>query len=98
MIQQHQTYKGRIVYISFRTIHFYLAMSLRIKELLPSGSTYILCAAVSDFIPESTPDHKIHTSDKLDLKLIGSPKILGRLVREDVLTVSFKLETDEQKL
>ena len=97
-IEQHKTYKNRIIYVPFKTIHYYLIMSLRIKELLTAGSTYILCAAVSDFVPESTPDHKIQTSDRLELKLKGSPKILGRLVREDVLTVSFKLETDEQKL
>lgn len=53
---------------------------------------------MSDFVPEQTPDHKIQTSEKLDLRLKSSPKILGRLVREDVLTVSFKLETDQAKL
>lgn len=97
-IEQQQAYKERILYVSFKTIHFYLAMALCIKQLLPANSTYILCAAVSDFVPEHTPDHKIQTSAELELKLKGSPKILGRLVREDVLTVSFKLETDEPKL
>lgn len=69
-----------------------------IKDLLPTGSVFILCAAVSDFVPEETPENKIQTSDKLELKLKGSPKLLGQLVRKDVLTVSFKLETDDAKL
>lgn len=97
-LEQQQLNRFFILYLDFRTIFFYLYGSLIIKDLLPAGSIYILCAAVSDFVPEETPENKIHSSEKLELKLKGSPKILGQLVRKDVLTVSFKLETDDGKL
>jgi phosphopantothenoylcysteine synthetase/decarboxylase len=42
-------------------------MTLAIRDQLPAGSIYILCAAVSDFLPKQTPSHKIHTSDRLEL-------------------------------
>lgn len=58
----------------------------------------ILCAAVSDFIPEEISEHKIQTKDNLELKFRNSPKILGHLVDQRHLTVSFKLETDPFKI
>ena len=65
---------------------------------MPKNSIVILCAAVSDFIPKEIPTHKITTSEELNLSLDHSPKILGKMTSEDLLTVSFKLETDPDKL
>lgn len=53
-----------------------------------------MCAAVSDFIPEEISQHKIHTQDNLELRFKNSPKILSKMVNDQHLTVSFKLETD----
>jgi phosphopantothenoylcysteine synthetase/decarboxylase len=51
----------------------------------------ILCAAVSDFIPSIVSEHKIQTQEKLQLSFISPPKILGQLVDNRHLTISFKL-------
>jgi phosphopantothenoylcysteine synthetase/decarboxylase len=66
-IQMKQKYEASIIYLPFKTIHYYLHMTLAIRDQLPAGSIYILCAAVSDFLPKQTPSHKIHTSDRLEL-------------------------------
>lgn len=69
----------------------YLNGILEIKKYLPSKSIIILCAAVSDFIPKDVPTHKITTSHELNLSLGNSPKILGRMTDQKILSVSFKL-------
>ena len=90
--------KDLLLMIPFSSIYMYLNGILEIKKYLPKKSIVILCAAVSDFIPKKIPTHKITTSEELNLSLENSPKILGKMTSEDLLTVSFKLETDPDKL
>ena len=84
--------------LPFKSIYAYLNGILYAKEVLPEKAIIILCAAVSDFIPETMAEHKIQTTDVLDYRLVNAPKILGKMSGEKHLCVSFKLETDKEIL
>lgn len=67
----------------------------------PQADIAILCAAVADFSPKNTEDHKIKR-EKDDLSLQLRPthdiaKALGEQKRSDQLLVGFALETDHEE-
>ncbi len=67
-----------------------------------NSNVAILCAAVADFAPEQTADHKIKKQpgqDTLTLTLQRTPDIaeaLGRTKKDGQLLVGFALETDHE--
>lgn len=68
----------------------------------PTCHAAILSAAVADFRPDHTADHKIkkqNDQDGMTLHLVQNPDILaslGRMKRDDQLLVGFALETDNE--
>ena len=80
-----------ILFLPFKSIYFYLEGILSLVKILPHKSIMIFCAAVSDFIPKEVAEHKIQTKNEMALELCSSPKILGQMVDEKKLCVSFKL-------
>ena len=87
-------YSERILLLPYTSIYVYLEGIISLKQIMPNKSILIFCAAVSDFIPEEVAEHKIQTQTKLSINLVSSPKILGKMVSENHLCVSFKLETN----
>ena len=70
-------------------------------SLFPSCQAAILSAAVADYRPEQTADHKIKKQgdEGLTLRLVQNPDILatlGSLKRPDQILVGFALETDNE--
>lgn len=67
----------------------------------PQADIAILCAAVADFSPKNTEDHKIKRGkDDLSLQLRPThdiAKALGEQKRSDQLLVGFALETDHEE-
>jgi phosphopantothenoylcysteine synthetase/decarboxylase len=84
--------------LPFSTIYMYLNGIIEIKKHLPTKSTIILAGAVSDFIPLELPTHKMTTTNNINLELCSVPKILGDMTDPEMLCVSFKLETDVEKI
>lgn len=83
-------------------IHYLHEISIVMNKMAPKGILY-LAAAVSDFyIPTSNlVTHKIDSVEPLNLTLQVVPKFLHPLVKywvPDGFIVSFKLETDQNKL
>lgn len=65
----------------------------------PDCDAAILCAAVADFTPEITSDHKIKREGDLTLRLKPTPDIaaaLGKIKRKDQKMVGFALETNDE--
>lgn len=71
------------------------------QKLYPEMDSAILCAAVADFTPETTADHKIkREGDDLVLRLKPTHDIaasLGKIKREDQTLVGFALETNDEE-
>lgn len=70
-------------------------------HLYPSCMAGILCAAVADFTPKETADHKIkREGDELTLQLCPTQDIaaaLGRMKQADQRLVGFALETNDEE-
>lgn len=70
-------------------------------QLFPCCQAAILSAAVADYRPEHTADHKLKKQgdNGMDLHLVQNPDILatlGRMKQPDQLLVGFALETDNE--
>lgn len=70
------------------------------KDVFPNTNISILSAAVADFTPEETADHKIkREKDDLVLKLKPTTDIaatLGKMKKEGQLLIGFALETNNE--
>lgn len=97
-IEDFNKHKDDLLLIPFSSIYSYLNGIKMLKQSLPVHSILIMCAAVSDFIPKEVSPHKIQTTEQLSLDLISVPKMLGEMKGGEHLCVSFKLETDVEKL
>ncbi|CAI2347833.1 unnamed protein product [Caenorhabditis sp. 36 PRJEB53466] len=104
ILSEKLKFEKKILYISFKTFDQYMAKLEQIcKHLNPLGSKALiyLAAAVSDFVVTQLPTHKIASNVQLNLGLSVAPKVIERVVNHYVpnaYIVSFKLETDEEKL
>ena len=71
-------------------------------SLFPSADAAILCAAVADFTPETTSEHKIKRegSGGLIINLLPTQDIaaeLGKIKKTNQILVGFALETDNEE-
>lgn len=106
LLKSYRESKDRLLSIGFVEladyIHYLHQISIVMNELAPK-SIFYLAAAVSDFYipPNNLSTHKIHSDEPLRLTLQLVPKFLHPLVKywaPDTYVVSFKLETEPEKL
>lgn len=106
LLRCYRESKDRLLSIGFVEladyIHYLHQISIVMNQLAPKSILY-LAAAVSDFYipPSNLSTHKINSDEPLKLTLQLVPKFLHPLVKywvPDAYVVSFKLETDPDKL
>lgn len=106
LLKCYRESKDRLLSIGFVEladyIHYLHQISIVMNQLAPKSILY-LAAAVSDFYipPNNLSTHKINSDEPLKLTLQLVPKFLHPLVKywvPDAYVVSFKLETDPDKL
>lgn len=106
LLKCYRETKDRLITVGFvelaEYIHYLHEISNVMNQLAPKGILY-LAAAVSDFYipPNNLTTHKIDSDEPLKLILQVVPKFLHPLVKywvPDAYIVSFKLETDPDKL
>lgn len=106
LLKCYREAKDRLLSIGFVEladyIHYLHQISIVMNQLAPKSILY-LAAAVSDFYipPSNLSPHKINSNEPLKLTLQLVPKFLHPLVKfwvPDAYIVSFKLETDPDKL
>lgn len=106
LLKCYRESKDRLLSIGFVEladyIHYLHQISIVMNQLAPKSILY-LAAAVSDFYipPSNLSTHKINSDEPLKLTLQLVPKFLHPLVKywvPDAYVVSFKLETDPDKL
>lgn len=106
VLKNYKDTKDRLLSIKYvelaEYMHYLHEISLVINQLAPKSILY-LAAAVSDFYipPNDLSTHKINSDQPLQLTLQLVPKFLQPLVKywvPDAYVVSFKLETDSDKL
>lgn len=106
LLKSYRESKDRLLSIGFVEladyIHYLHQISIVMNQLAPKGILY-LAAAVSDFYipPSNLSTHKINSNEPLKLTLQLVPKFLHPLVKywaPDAYVVSFKLETEPEKL
>lgn len=106
LLKCYRESKDRLLSIGFVEladyIHYLHQISIVMNQLAPK-SIFYLAAAVSDFYipPSNLSTHKINSDEPLRLTLQLVPKFLHPLVKywaPDAYVVSFKLETEPEKL
>lgn len=106
LLKCYRESKDRLLSIGFVEladyIHYLHQISIVMNQLAPKSILY-LAAAVSDFYipPNNLSTHKINSDEPLKLTLQLVPKFLHPIVKywvPDAYVVSFKLETDPDKL
>lgn len=106
LLKCYRETKDRLLSIGFVEladyIHYLHEISIVMNQFAPKSILY-LAAAVSDFYvpPSNLSTHKINSDEPLKLTLQLVPKFLHPLVKywvPDAYVVSFKLETDPDKL
>lgn len=106
LLKSYRESKDRLLSIGFVEladyIHYLHQISIVMNQYAPK-SIFYLAAAVSDFYipPSNLSTHKINSDEPLHLTLQLVPKFLHPLVKywaPDAYVVSFKLETDPDKL
>lgn len=106
LLKNYREAKDRLLSIGFVEladyIHYLHQITLVMNQLASKSILY-LAAAVSDFYipPNNLSTHKINSNEPLKLTLQLVPKFLHPLVKywaPDAYVVSFKLETDSDKL
>ena len=106
LLKSYRECKDRLLSIGFVEladyIHYLHQISIVMNQLASKSILY-LAAAVSDFYipPSNLSTHKINSDEPLKLTLQLVPKFLHPLVKfwaPDAYVVSFKLETDPNKL
>ncbi|CAI5444805.1 unnamed protein product [Caenorhabditis angaria] len=104
ILEEKEKFKNRIYYAPFKTFDQYMQLLEQIcQHINPLGSQALvyLAAAVSDFVVTELPTHKMASDSELNLGLSVAPKVIERVVNSYVpnaFIVSFKLETDAEKL
>ena len=72
-----------------------LEMKDRTIERIDEYDCLIMTAAVCDFRPEKSEQHKIKKQEALNLRLVKNPDILSEIgCRDDLIKVGFALETE----
>lgn len=87
--------------LDIKTLHVESSSEYKkaICESISTGSYLVMCAAISDFLPNEVKTGKIKKDifgDKWSLELVKNEDILLDIDKQDIKTIGFKAELDEK--